>query len=348
MNQTLVHTLPEQPLAIIGDIHGELQALDALLEKLKHDPATSNRLLIFIGDLCDRGPDSVGVIGRVRDLIDQGRALAILGNHEINLLANDAKDGSGWFFDSREHSDAPYYAPFTRATAIQRPDIRDFLSSLPLAIRLPDLRIVHAAWDSAGIESVAAVPCGHILELIHDWDLKVQHEARRNDLGARYLAERERWASQLEDPNDPPPYLDAVADFESLQQRLNPIKRMTSGIEARSPQPFYSGHRWRYSDRIAWWDQDPDPSPVIIGHYWRLFNPANPNTWRYSRLFRGIGPTAWHGLHRQAYCIDYSVGARWSERTAHSSSDGIRFRLAAMLWPERQLVFDNGDQIPTS
>lgn len=347
MNQTLVHTLPDQPLAIIGDVHGELPALDALLDRLDHDPVTRNRLLVFIGDLCDRGPDSVGVIGRVRELIDRGRALAILGNHEINLLANDAKDGSGWFFDSREHSDAPYYAPFTRATASQRPEIREFLSGLPLAIRLPGLRIVHAAWDPNGIESVSTVPCGRILELIHDWDLRVQREASRNDLQARYIAERERWAQQLEDPDDPPPYLDAVADFESLQQRLNPIKRMTSGIEARSAQPFFSGHRWRYSDRIAWWDQDTDSCPVIVGHYWRLYDPASPDAWRYARLFRGVAPTAWHGLHRQAYCIDYSVGARWSERNTRNGPDSVRFRLAAMLWPERQLVFDNGDAIPT-
>jgi hypothetical protein len=348
MNPTLLHTLDAQPLAVIGDIHGEIQALDALLDRLKRDPETQDRLLVFIGDLCDRGPDSVGVIRRVRELVDQGRALAILGNHEINLLANDAKDGSGWFFDSREASDTPFYAPFARASARERPEIRDFLCSLPLAVRMPGLRIVHAAWDPASIQAIADVPRGHILELIHEQELKILQAARTDDLHARYRAELERWGKQLEDPDDPPPYLDAVADFESLEQRLNPIKRLTSGIEARSPQPFFSGNRWRYSDRTAWWNEDPDPTPVLIGHYWRLFeSPDRGTAWRYGRLFEGVAPTAWHGRHRQAFCIDYSVGARWRPRKSSDKGPENRYRLAAMLWPERTLVFDDGARIPT-
>lgn len=349
MTTTLLQTLPDQPLAVIGDIHGERKALDDLLGQLDQDPATRNRLLIFIGDLCDRGPDSVGVIERVRTLVDQGRALAILGNHEINLLANDAKDGSGWFFDSREQSDTPYYAPFSRATAIQRPAIREFFCSLPLALKMPGLRIVHAAWDPVAIGTVAQVPCGDILGLIHDWHLRIEQEAQKDNLYARYHSELERWSQQIEDYHNPPPYLDAVADYETLEQRINPIKRLTSGIEARSPHPFFSGNRWRYSDRTAWWNQDPDPTPVLIGHYWRLFEPpTTQNAWRYSVLFDGVAPTSWHGCHGQAFCVDYSVGARWRDRKDHGgTADATRFRLAAMMWPERTLVFDNGDRCMT-
>lgn len=348
MNSTLLHTLDIQPLAIIGDIHGEIQALDALLDQLHRHPETQDRLLIFIGDLCDRGPDSVAVIHRVRELMDQGRAIAILGNHEINLLANDAKDGSGWFFDSREASDTPFYAPFNRASARERPEIRDFLCGLPLAIRMPGLRIVHASWDPAAIQAIADVPCGHILELIHEQELNVLQAARADDLHARYLAELDRWGTQLEDPDDPPPYLDAVADFELLEQRINPIKRLTSGIEARSTQPFFSGHRWRYSDRTAWWNEDPDPTPVLMGHYWRLLeSPDHCAAWRYKRLFEGVAPTAWHGLHQQAFCIDYSVGARWRHRKSLGQEPQDRYRLAAMLWPERTLLFDDGTRTPT-
>lgn len=348
MNPTLLHTLDAQPLAVIGDIHGEIQALDALLDQLRQRPETRDRLMVFIGDLCDRGPDSVGVIRRVRGLVDQGRALAILGNHEINLLANDAKDGSGWFFDSREASDTPFYAPFSRASARERPEIRDFLRNLPLAIRMPGLRIVHAAWDPASIQAIADFPRGCILELIHEQELNLIRAAGADDLHARYRAELDRWGKQLEDPDDPPPYLDAVADFEALEQRLNPIKRLTSGIEARSPQPFFSGNRWRYSDRTAWWNEDDDPTPVLIGHYWRLFeSPDRGAGWRYGRLFEGVAPAAWHGRHRQAFCIDYSAGARWRSRKSTDTGKENRYRLAAMLWPERTLLFDDGALIPT-
>ena len=347
MEPTLLHTLDDQPLAVIGDIHGEIEALDALLAHLHHHPHTRDRLLVFIGDLCDRGPDSVGVIHRVQTLIDQGRAIAILGNHEINLLANDAKDGSGWFFDSREASDTPFYAPFTRASARERPEIRDFLCGLPLAVRMPGLRIVHAAWDPESIQAIADVPRGHILELIHEQELRLAQAARTDDLYGRYRAELDRWGSQLEDPDDPPPYLDAVADYETLEQRLNPIKRLTSGIEARSPQPFFSGNRWRYSDRTAWWNQDPDPTPVLIGHYWRLSEAPSHGAWRYGSLFKDVPPAAWHGLHHQAFCIDYSVGARWRARKAPGTGLENRYRLAAMLWPERRVLFNDGAEMQT-
>lgn len=349
MTMTLLQTLPEQPLVVIGDIHGEREALDDLLTEINRDPKIHNRLLVFVGDLCDRGPDSVGAITRVRTLVEQGRALAILGNHEIDLLSNDAKDGSGWFFDCRTASDSAYYAPFTRASAAQRPAIREFLCSLPLALQMPSLRIVHAAWDPPAIQAIAQIPCGHILEAIHDWHLRLQQEARKDNLEARYQAERERWARHLEDVNDPPPYLDAVADYESLEQRINPIKRLTSGIEARSQRPFFSGNRWRYSDRTAWWDEDQDPTPVIVGHYWRLFDPPRAaSAWRYSQLFKDIAPTAWHGLHRQAFCVDYSVGARWRNRKpVDGSKERIRYRLAAMTWPERELIFDDGERCAT-
>lgn len=346
MTPYLLQELDEQPLAIIGDIHGEIQALDQLLDHIaQHAP---DRLLIFLGDLCDRGPHSVSVIQRVAELVENNQALCLLGNHEINLLANDAKDGSGWFFDSRVDSDTPYYAPFERASARERPEIRDFFSRLPLAIRMPGLRIVHAAWSPAAIQAIAEVPLGHILEFIHQCSQQLLEAAQKDDLRARYLAERERWQAQLEDPDNPPPYLDAVADHEALEQALNPIKQLTSGIEAVCPHPFFSGNRWRYLDRTPWWDFDDDPTPVVIGHYWRLMDPpTDPGAWRYGELFKGVAPTAWHGRHQQAFCLDYSVGARWRERKKNIPETQSRFHLAALTWPERDLILENGQVLPT-
>ncbi len=114
----LVQTLPPGPLDIVGDIHGEIDALKNLLANLGYDldgSSAGNRKLVFVGDFCDRGPDSPGVIKLVEKLVSSGNAFAILGNHEVNLLTSDAKDGSGWFFDSRYASDLCYYAPFQRA-----------------------------------------------------------------------------------------------------------------------------------------------------------------------------------------------------------------------------------------
>ena len=46
-------------LYAIGDIHGELEALEGLIEAL---PLRSDDSLIFMGDYVDRGPDSRGVV----------------------------------------------------------------------------------------------------------------------------------------------------------------------------------------------------------------------------------------------------------------------------------------------
>src|SRR5262249_28752546 len=67
---------------VVGDIHGDLGALDRLLERL---PAPDARdTLVFLGDYVDRGPDSRGVIERVRELSSNGpaRVVALRGNHE--------------------------------------------------------------------------------------------------------------------------------------------------------------------------------------------------------------------------------------------------------------------------
>lgn len=71
----------------IGDIHGQTGMLEAALERIDQDgadlgPGGADEL-IFLGDLCDRGPDSRGVIERISSAMAQGqRWTAIRGNHD--------------------------------------------------------------------------------------------------------------------------------------------------------------------------------------------------------------------------------------------------------------------------
>src|SRR5690625_1067481 len=127
MNKTLVQTLPSGPLDIIGDIHGEYEALCALLDVLGYavdGTHPEGRRLVFVGDFCDRGPNSPAVIKMARDMIQAGRAYAVLGNHEINLLRDDPKAGSGWYFAQREASDQRDYEPFEIGRASCRKECR--------------------------------------------------------------------------------------------------------------------------------------------------------------------------------------------------------------------------------
>ena len=102
MNNAFVQTLFDEPLDIVGDIHGEIEALNHLLDVLGYDEQghhPEQRKLIFVGDLCDRGVDSFAVIQRVKALVEQGKAQCVLGNHEDMMIqfCENSYNSMHWF-----------------------------------------------------------------------------------------------------------------------------------------------------------------------------------------------------------------------------------------------------------
>ncbi len=81
---------PDARAYAIGDIHGRLDLLDRLLDKVEADarkrPA-KRTYVVFLGDLIDRGPDSAGVVERLRTYSPEfAKPIFIIGNHEEVLL----------------------------------------------------------------------------------------------------------------------------------------------------------------------------------------------------------------------------------------------------------------------
>src|SRR5271163_3061752 len=84
---------------LIGDIHGYADELVQLLETLGYQKDQGvyrhpERKVIFLGDFIDRGPKIREVLEIVRPMIEEGKAIAVMGNHELNALAFQAPDPS--------------------------------------------------------------------------------------------------------------------------------------------------------------------------------------------------------------------------------------------------------------
>jgi hypothetical protein len=115
--------------------------------------------------------------------------------------------------------------------------------------------------------------------------------------------------------------LDAT-DLGLLLQNQNPVKRLTSGPERRTEQPITAGGKVRYEERVPWWT-DYGGTFCLFGHY-------------------GLADGTPRG-NRSAFCVDFGAGNRWRERH-EGKRHGFAWKLAAFRYPERELVFDEGER----
>lgn len=142
----------------IGDIHGRLDLLDKLLDKISADRAAhpaERHKLIFLGDYVDRGNHSRELL----DLLSQGpiagfETIYLCGNHEDFLLRflDDTTDGSTWLYYGGANTMISYGIPASplesdpnRLIAIQQ-KLRNTLPESHLAF-LRGLEISHTVGD---------------------------------------------------------------------------------------------------------------------------------------------------------------------------------------------------------
>lgn len=307
---------------IIPDIHGQSAKLDSALAALGWRRGTAgwthpdaDRRIVFLGDFIDRGPDNRAVIKTVRELVDAGKARAIMGNHELNALhfhMMHPDDGQPLRAHSpkniQQHQsfldEFPLGDPQTR-------DILDWMRSLPLFLEEDGFRAVHACWSDPLIDRLKALTGNGVLREEH-----LVAASSRNAPGEVYGL----------------------------------VEQITKGPEHQLPAGWrYTDKNGTERDhvRLQWWsatartwrdiaisvpsvtdlpDEDlPDTvatqtypttaQPVFFGHYWLSGDPVIQA--------------------RNALCLDYSAGKDGplvsydlSDPTAALSTDNIRVHAA--------------------
>jgi len=309
---------------------------------------------VFLGDLVDRGPDSVAVVDRVAGLVAEGRASCILGNHELNLLRGRERSGNRWFWGesaerwSHATDDGVVGGTFSSraATESDRHRMLGFFRTLPVALRGAELRVVHAAWHAPAIEALES--CVDFAEAAE------RSEADARALPEALLAARraERAALDaagisLRNAATQPPALPAHSEAASIEQNSHHLGVLTSGPEEVRPGlPAWRAGRFRVVRRERWWDGAVDV-PTIVGHYWRLRLPSADASRK--RLFDDLGPASWLGPDRNTFCVDFSVGRRFQSRTSTGGppEGGFREALGALRWrgadQSAELWFDDRD-----
>ena len=142
---------------LLGDLQGCRDALDRMLARLSFSPSRDR--LYVLGDLVNRGPDSAGVLRRLRAL--EGSAFPLLGNHDLHALAVHA-------------GVRPPHRQDTLNSLLQAPDgpaLLNWLRQQPLARQGHGVLMVHAgvlpSWTAAHTLALAA-EVGSVLQS-PDW-----------------------------------------------------------------------------------------------------------------------------------------------------------------------------------
>lgn len=148
---------------VVGDVHGRLDLLNDLLDKIEQDVSRRRRLrtsIVFLGDLIDRGPDSAGVVERLRVYRPPfAKPMFLMGNHEevmLRVLAGDADLLRSWLrfggtecaksygLDPKELKRMPPAAALQAVRAAVPENHVDFLRSFGDTVSFGGYLFVHA------------------------------------------------------------------------------------------------------------------------------------------------------------------------------------------------------------
>lgn len=201
---------------VVGDLHGCLSPLQSILQQV-HFSAENGDICVLLGDLTDRGPDSLGCLA----LLDQPGIYSIQGNHEQMCSAalhnrplgmfNWISNGGNWFYE---------------LSAEAQQQVREYwlpkIEELPLAIDLFTAEQLH-------------IGICHADPVFNDWQelltaLDTYQAQQRETLIEKLLWSRERISSATK------------SGFRSGTYEINGLDWCIMGHTPIRPTPFRKGN----------------------------------------------------------------------------------------------------------
>lgn len=265
--------VPSLQLAdFIGDVHGQHCRLHQTLSRLGYRfhngqyRHPEGRIPVFMGDLVNRGSQIRETVETVRQMVLEGAAVCLMGNHEFNLL--------GWFTPSargkgfvRPHTDKNLKQ--VKATLKDYDGYHNLLQThlawfktLPIWLETPEYRAVHAAWHTDSVWALTDFLDGGGMsdELLRRYDLREQPV---------YTAiETLLKGPEVKLPSDVK--IKDVDGTERTEQRIawweHPDGKTWRQMAAKSqhimPPTQFPPHLVCH-----WWGYAPQEVPVFFGHY---------------------------------------------------------------------------------
>ncbi len=321
-------------LDVIGDIHGELPALHALGKFLGYDVDNDwqhpeGRTLVFLGDLVDRGAHSLEVAELVQHLVETGRAACIMGNHEYNLVAWNLQL-PGYLHPKLSNKATTEHIESNRA---RWNPVLEFLRDLPIALTLPDLRIIHACWHVPSYQEVREI---------------LQPSGTRSGILAEYI--------ELDSPFTSTALKAGLKPWISKAAGDSPHELLLKGYEVPALPRFRDNDgKERDMKRETWWLGDHDQvltdRAQVVGHYWHLppidglFCPPHPSghpalrDWA-KKLVARVPDSGSLPAEGEMFCVDFNGVTQACERG--------RACVGALRWPERRIAWATAPRTRTA
>ncbi len=236
-------------LYLIGDLQGCDAPLQRLLETIDFSPSTDT--LYLLGDLVNRGPDSLGVLRRLKSLGDAAQCL--LGNHDLHALAVWQGVRTTKRNDTLQ----------TLLAAEDHAHLFDWLRHRPMAIHAQGWLMVHAGvlphWTLTQTLALAA----EVQKVLQGPNLKA-------DLMAMYGNTPAAWGDQLTGPDRLRVIINALTRLRFCT--VDGLMDFTSTGNADNPPDGFMP--WFYVPGRVTQNQ-----PIAFGH-WSTLMPDNQRTTR--------------------------------------------------------------------